>query len=152
MDMKNRSHTSRSMHALDAQLSSLRSRFEEALKALEFYVQTFPAFHGKPIGAPYSEERQKQERHVLAERAAAFLIAENPLPADPVREALADAVQEFANEDVSDARALAKSILNNRHHSVTGTEAERIASLLHYLERSSRVARAAIVKANGGAA
>ena len=48
--------------------------------------------------------------------------------------------------DVSDARTLAKRLLEDRHHCVTGTEAERIAYLLQYVDRCQRVARAALAK------
>lgn len=80
------------------------------------------------------------DRHGPFKNAAcnAKLIAAAPGMADALRE---------TQEDLSDARTLADRILNDRHHSVTGTEAERIAYLLRYLERGSRVARTALVKA-----
>lgn len=40
----------------------------EAIKAaLRFYVDAFPAFRSKPVGAPNSIERQAQEVHVAQE-------------------------------------------------------------------------------------
>lgn len=57
-----------------------------------------------------------------------------------------EALQE-TQVDVCDARLLADKLLNNRGHSVTGTEAERIAYLLQTMSRNARVAAAAIAKA-----
>jgi hypothetical protein len=66
-------------------------------------------------------------------------------------EDLLAALHEFANIDLSDARGLAKAIAYENNHRVTGTQAERIAYLLQTMERNSRIARAAIAKAEGRA-
>jgi hypothetical protein len=39
-------------------------RIRELETALRFYSDAFPAFRGKPVGAPGSIERQAQETHI----------------------------------------------------------------------------------------
>lgn len=51
------------------------ARLELALLLLEGYVKMFPAFRSKPIGAPFSPERLKQDAHIeLQDKARAFLV------------------------------------------------------------------------------
>lgn len=71
----------------------------------------------------------------------------------PTRAELVEALREFQQTDVSDARKLAAAIVDNAHHSVTGTEAERIGCLLRTMERNARIARALLSRydaAGGG--
>ena len=58
---------------------------------------------------------------------------------------LVAALRECTEGDLSDVRALAKALHENNHR-VTGTEAERISSLLRTMERTQRFARAVLAK------
>ena len=55
------------------------------------------------------------------------------------------ALREFIERDLSDARALARKIIDSQ--SLLGHEKERAADLLQSFERCSRIARAALAKA-----
>jgi hypothetical protein len=51
----------------------------EAVKAaLRFYVDAFPAFRSKPVGAPGSIERQAQEVHAAQEDKARAILGYEP--------------------------------------------------------------------------
>lgn len=47
---------------------------DQVAAALREYLQAFPAFRAKPIGAPFSDERERQEEAIAREdRARAAL-------------------------------------------------------------------------------
>jgi len=60
-------------------------------------------------------------------------------------EELLAVIKEFSSENTTDVRELAKKLDENNHR-VTGTEAERIMSLLTTFARLTRLARATLAK------
>lgn len=51
---------------------------------------------------------------------------------------------EFAETVTTDARELARKVMHENNHRVTGTESERIGYLLQAMDRNGRLARAAL--------
>ena len=49
-------------------------------EALEWYRDNCPAFKSKPVGAPGSPERLKQDNHIAAENAIKLMISYLDLP------------------------------------------------------------------------
>ena len=48
---------------------------DETLELLSTYVMTYPAFRNKPVGAPGSEARRKQDFEIALEDRAIALVA-----------------------------------------------------------------------------
>lgn len=61
-----------------------------------------------------------------------------------------EALREISETVTTDARELARKVMHENNHRVTGTESERIGYLLQTMDRNARLARAALQSAKGG--
>lgn len=62
----------------DPHIFTVVTKTECANALLEEYLEMFPAFRSKPIGAPGSASRVQQERHISLEDRAKRLLDPNP--------------------------------------------------------------------------